>query len=134
VEEFHDFPSTMWGIATASNYDSQTTEDGLVLRTLAAKKSADDIEYVHQLRVATRRASAAVQIFAELLPKRKSRLINRRLRELRQAAGEARDLDVLGERSGSPTCCGLRPVRDVLLGMLTHLPHTVPLIMDSPRV
>ncbi len=67
---------------------------------LAAKRWKDDIEYVHQLRVATRRARAALQIFADLVPKREARRMNKRLRELRQAAGNARDLDVLGKRLG----------------------------------
>ncbi len=67
---------------------------------LAAKKCDEDIEYVHQLRVATRRARAALQIFADVLPKREARWMKNTLRGLRQAAGDARDLDVLGERLG----------------------------------
>jgi CHAD domain-containing protein len=65
---------------------------------LAAKKYEEDIEYVHQLRVATRRAGVGLQIFADLLPKRETRWMRKMLRELRQAAGDARDLDVLGGR------------------------------------
>jgi CHAD domain-containing protein len=66
--------------------------------SLAAKKHEEDIEYVHQLRVATRRARVGLQIFADLLPKRETRWMRKMLRELRQAAGEARDLDVLAGR------------------------------------
>lgn len=65
---------------------------------LATKRWDEDNEYVHQLRVATRRARAALHIFADLLPQRKARWLKRRLRELRTTAGKARDLDVLAER------------------------------------
>lgn len=65
---------------------------------LAAKRWEDDIEYTHQLRVATRRARAALHIFADLLPPRDARWMKQRLRELRSAAGDARDLDSLEER------------------------------------
>lgn len=65
---------------------------------LAAKKPEENIEYVHQLRVSTRRARAAVQLFGDLLPKHRARWLNRTLRALRHAAGDARDLDVLGQR------------------------------------
>jgi len=64
----------------------------------AAESADDDIEYVHQLRVATRRSMAAIQTFQSLLPKRRSHKLRKMLRRLRRAAGEARDLDVLHER------------------------------------
>ena len=67
---------------------------------LAAKKSHDDIEYVHQLRVATRRANAALQIYGELLPRKRVKAIAKELRRIRKAAGDARDLDVLAMRLG----------------------------------
>lgn len=60
----------------------------------------EEIEHAHQLRVATRRARAALQLFEDLLPRKRTRRIGKSLRELRQAAGEARDLDVLGQRLG----------------------------------
>ena len=65
---------------------------------LAATKWEEDIEHVHQLRVATRRARAALHLFSDLLPQRQTRWMKRRLRELRTAAGNARDLDVLALR------------------------------------
>jgi len=67
---------------------------------LAAKKPEDDIEHVHQLRVATRRAGAGLQVFADLLPARRMRWMKKQLRTLRRAAGDARDLDVLAQRLG----------------------------------
>ncbi len=53
-----------------------------------------DPEHVHQLRVGTRRADAALRIFAVCLPRRVYRAARRRLRRLRRAAGAARDWDV----------------------------------------
>jgi CHAD domain-containing protein len=53
-----------------------------------------DPEAVHQLRVSTRRARAAVQMFADLLPQRGVKELNRLLKKLRNVAGPARDWDV----------------------------------------
>jgi CHAD domain-containing protein len=54
-----------------------------------------DTEYVHQLRVFARRAAAAVEIFADFLPKKRRQKVEKQVRCVRKAAGEARDLDVL---------------------------------------
>lgn len=62
---------------------------------LAAKKADEDVEYVHELRVATRRATAALNLYAELLPRRKAAHLARQLKRIRRAAGDARDCDVL---------------------------------------
>lgn len=67
------------------------------LLKLAANRWRDDIEYVHQLRVQTRRALAAIELYREVLPERELRKIERWLNQIRKAAGEARDLDVLPE-------------------------------------
>jgi CHAD domain-containing protein len=60
----------------------------------AALESDKDIEYVHQLRVGTRRADAAMRIFADCLSKKDYRKARRRLKKVRRAAGAARDWDV----------------------------------------
>src|SRR5262249_55834949 len=60
----------------------------------AALEADRDIEYVHQLRVGTRRADAALRIFKVCLPKKVQGEARRRLRKLRRAAGAARDWDV----------------------------------------
>ncbi len=67
---------------------------------LAAKKAEEDSEYVHQLRVSTRRASAALRIYSDLLPRKGVKAIAKELRRIRKAAGDARDLDVLAARLG----------------------------------
>jgi CHAD domain-containing protein len=53
-----------------------------------------DAEPVHHLRVASRRASAALDVFANLLPGRTNRKARKALKRLRRAAGAARDADV----------------------------------------
>jgi len=49
---------------------------------------------IHALRVATRRAAAAVDVFDSCLPTRIGRRCRRHLRQLRKAAGGPRDWDV----------------------------------------
>jgi CHAD domain-containing protein len=53
-----------------------------------------DPEPVHRLRVATRRAAAALDAFADLLPGKTYQSARRELRRVRRAAGAARDADV----------------------------------------
>lgn len=65
---------------------------------LAAERADEDVEYVHQLRVATRRARAAIRVFETLMGRKQRRWLNRQMRQLRRAANDARDLDVLLER------------------------------------
>jgi CHAD domain-containing protein len=61
---------------------------------LAVRESAKDSEYVHQLRVGTRRAGAALTIFRESLPNKEYRRARKELKKIRRAAGQARDWDV----------------------------------------
>ena len=57
----------------------------------------EDVEHVHQLRVSTRRAAAAVRIFRDLLTDRAQKGAKKTLRKIRRAAGAARDWDVFLE-------------------------------------
>ena len=61
---------------------------------LSLHHADEDPEYVHQLRVATRRAAAALRIFATCLPDKAARSARKTLCTIRRAAGEARDWDV----------------------------------------
>lgn len=85
----------------------------------ALHEAEDDPEHVHQLRVATRRARAALDIFADCLPQKALKRAKRDLRDLRRAAGEARDWDVfllaLAERPRKPAP-RQRPGLDFLAG------------------
>ena len=60
--------------------------------------------HIHALRVATRRAAAAADLFATCLPKKVYRQLRDHLRALRRTVGTARDWDVvlsqLGQRAG----------------------------------
>lgn len=62
---------------------------------LAAEKWEADVEYVHLLRTSSRRATAAVRAFAELLPDGAADDLVVLLRRIRAAVAESRDLDVL---------------------------------------
>jgi CHAD domain-containing protein len=63
---------------------------------LAAEQADDNVEYVHQLRVSTRRALAALRLYGRLCRKRDVRWFRTKLKQIRRAAGDARDMDVLG--------------------------------------
>ncbi len=65
---------------------------------LAALKHDESIEYVHQLRVWTRRADAALDMYRELLPQWRAAWIEKQLARIRRATNDARDDDVLIRR------------------------------------
>jgi CHAD domain-containing protein len=60
----------------------------------AVLHAEDDVEHVHHLRVSTRRAAAALRLFAECLPASLAKKARKALRQIRRSAGEARDWDV----------------------------------------
>jgi CHAD domain-containing protein len=61
---------------------------------LAMHRSEEDPEHVHQLRVSTRRAGAALDIFSCCLSDKQFARGKKTLRRIRRAAGAARDWDV----------------------------------------
>ena len=61
---------------------------------LAVHEADLDVENVHQLRVATRRAAAALRIFQPLLGNKALKRVKSIVRDVRQAAADARDWDV----------------------------------------
>jgi CHAD domain-containing protein len=79
----------------------------------AVEPAPKDPEPVHQLRVGTRRAVAALDIFAACLKPKRHRKTRKRLARLRRAAGAARDWDVFQiELADRP----VTPPGDFLLG------------------
>ena len=75
----------------------------------------DDIERVHDMRVATRRLRAAIEVFAPCFPRKRHRAALKQVKALADALGERRDRDVAieplegfaaemasGERAASP--------------------------------
>lgn len=69
----------------------------------ALERANEDAEHVHQLRVATRRARAALDIFAPCLSEDACAAGRKQLRKIRRAAGAARDWDVFLASLTSPT-------------------------------
>lgn len=53
-----------------------------------------DIEYIHRMRVASRRLRATLPLFAGCLPAKKSAVWMKEMRKVTQVLGEARDADV----------------------------------------
>jgi CHAD domain-containing protein len=53
-----------------------------------------DIEYIHRMRVATRRLRSAMEVFSDCLPAKKVSNWQGHIRHLTRALGEARDTDV----------------------------------------
>jgi CHAD domain-containing protein len=86
---------------------------------LAAGRPHEDVEHVHQLRVGTRRAGAALRIFGVWLPRKRRAAAKDSLRTLRRAAGDARDWDVFLDRlltHQQSAAAGAKPALDFLLG------------------
>ena len=53
-----------------------------------------DVERVHDMRVATRRLRAAMEIFAECFPRKEHKRLLREVKQLADVLGERRDRDV----------------------------------------
>ncbi len=62
----------------------------------------DDPEYVHQMRVATRRLKAAMRLFRPVLPESLREELGPPLGQLMQTLGQTRDLDVLMSETVKP--------------------------------
>ncbi|NPV77199.1 MAG: CHAD domain-containing protein [Anaerolineae bacterium] len=65
-----------------------------IQKELEGVKAAEDIEYIHRMRVATRRFRNALDIFSGCLPQKKHVLWQRQIRLITRALGAARDTDV----------------------------------------
>jgi len=81
----------------------------------------DDVEGVHDMRVATRRLRAALEIFAPAFPRKRYRKALKRVRALADALGERRDLDVEIELLETVAPDLLASDRPALTGLLDEL-------------
>ena len=85
-----------------SDAAASSMKEGLaaVLRwlKLAAEPSDEEVENVHQLRIAIRRATAAMELFENFLPASCADQLLGKLKKLRKVAGTVRDNDVLAAR------------------------------------
>src|SRR5262245_56380904 len=80
-----------------------------VRRHLKRAAKTADAEAVHQLRVWTRRAVAAVGLYADLIPTKHCKWFRKWLRRLRRAAGRVRDSDVFaGQLAGADPAWAVR--------------------------
>lgn len=61
-------------------------------------REGEDIEELHDMRVATRRMRAAVRVFGDHLDPKQIKPFNKGLRRTGRALGAVRDLDVFGEK------------------------------------
>jgi len=57
-------------------------------------RAAEDIEYIHRMRVASRRLRAALPIFSSCFPAKNYTRWSEEIKEITRALGEARDMDV----------------------------------------
>lgn len=65
--------------------------------------SGQSSERVHKLRVACRKASAALKLYGEFMPKKKTHRLEKKLAKILHATGAARDLGVMAKhRKGVP--------------------------------
>jgi CHAD domain-containing protein len=61
---------------------------------LAAYEADQEVEYVHQLRVWSRRAAAALKVYAEFLPRQRATWVTKQLKRIRRAANDVQNCDV----------------------------------------
>ncbi|MGE5468974.1 MAG: CHAD domain-containing protein [Ignavibacteria bacterium] len=83
---------------------------------------SDDPEYIHQMRVATRRLRAALRLFAPLLPPDLPAQLLPPLRAQMALLGAARDMDVLLDEIAAPVMKALaaEPRLAALVGLVTE--------------
>ena len=98
----------------------RTRFDAVWTELRAACEMPEHAEHVHQLRVATRRTLAAFEAFRAVIPAQHQKWFEKRLRRLRRAAGEARDLDVLTARMVHDGAAGARSRVVALLSQERH--------------
>lgn len=66
----------------------------VVAKEIDGIRADDDIEHIHNMRVATRRIRAALPLFSACFPEKEYRLWMRGIRRITRALGAARDADV----------------------------------------
>jgi CHAD domain-containing protein len=107
AEDIELDPGEPFGVA-ASRVVRQRAEE--LFAEQAGVLDTEDIERVHDMRVATRRLRAALEIFAECFPAKEHKDVLREVKALADALGERRDPDVQVEALG--TLAARMPVAD----------------------
>jgi CHAD domain-containing protein len=80
-----------------------------------------DVERVHDMRVATRRLRAALEVFALAFPRKRHRKALKRVKALADALGERRDLDVEIELLEGLAPDVVEPDREALQALIADL-------------
>jgi CHAD domain-containing protein len=80
-----------FGLAAARVVEARAKE---VFEQSSGVLDVGDVERVHDMRVATRRLRAALEIFEPCFPRKRWRKALKRVKRLADALGERRDLDV----------------------------------------
>ena len=111
-----------WPLADAARQVLSVRVEGLeLLLPLAAERADEDDEYVHQLRVATRRSGAALDVFEPCLSPKRYRKTKRCLKRVRRAANDARECDVHRRLLEADRAAAEPAVSDVLGRVMSQL-------------
>ena len=105
---------------------------GVLLAKESGTRLGEDIEELHDMRVATRRLRAALDLFAEVFPVRSVTLRNE-LRWLAAVLGAVRDLDVQLERMDDPEWAAVAGAHDGGPSPLVELRRLLELERDQAR-
>ncbi len=107
-----------FGLAAAQVVEVRAAE---VFEHSAGVLDLDDVEPVHDMRVATRRLRAAIEIFEPCFPRKRHRKALKRVKALADALGERRDLDVEIELLGGLEAEVAGEDRDALAALIEDL-------------
>lgn len=100
---------------------------------MAAHLAEHDVEHVHRLRVATRRATAALKLYRECVDAKDARWMKKWLRKIRRAAGDARDLDVLADRLARDYGEPAAPIVELIAGDRKSVQPAIVKVADRCR-
>jgi CHAD domain-containing protein len=103
---------------------------------MAGDGGSEDTEVIHQLRVSSRRAGEAIDLFAPCIPKNELRPLKKAVKRIRRAAGSARDWDVfLDGLGGWSGLCSAKeiPGADFLAAFALGSRRAAQLELDSLR-
>ncbi|MHC1709072.1 MAG: YfcE family phosphodiesterase [Methanomassiliicoccales archaeon] len=109
-----------------------------LLSEVEGVRNGEDVEYVHRMRVASRRLRSALRIFGECFKGKREKRWRRAVKQVTTSLGEARDLDVQMDLLGSigkswegEEAIGLALVIESLRCRRTSLQPEVVALMDA---
>lgn len=111
-------PDTRFGDAAAAAIEVRSRE---VFEHAAGVLDMGDIERVHDMRVATRRLRAALEVFDTCFPRKRHRRLLNEVKALADALGERRDPDVAIEELEAIVAALGEPERPGITGLVEEL-------------